>query len=713
MTYLPFKVLIGAILGVLTGLCLGEDAAIVNPVGLIYIRLMEAAVYPYIISSLLMCLGRLTPSLSLKLFKYGWKIYLLLMCLVFVILGLLTEAIPYASTIKHTPFIVEKLLSLLIPSNLFQALSMNYVPAVILFCVLFGLTLQNIQKKAPLLSLLEVVSRVSLVFWQKLVLFSPFAVFALLANTMGTLDVEQFKELNYYLLLFFLGTFSLTFWFLPAIAASLTPLSYREVLSKTKKALLISVSTTLSVASIPYLQRFIEQSLTEAKAKHAEKKEIVDTCLLVGYPFAQVGNAFIYLFIFFAAFYYNHAISDKNPIAVAFVSYLSSIGTATSTINSLSFLSGWLSLPETTTSFYVSILPLTRYGQVLASVMGIAFFALITSYAYFGLLEVKWKKLFFHLLSAVLFFFFVAQLIKPTLPDPGQKVYERYAFFNIPQKLKSSVTSRIVNKPSGKIIQNEDAFFRIQRTGIIHIGFNPDSKPFSYFNKHDELVGYDVLYSYALADSLHAKIEFIPYNPSHLIHDIQTHRFDLAIGGIFVSTEQLRQVRFSSPYLKSPPAFVTLKENENKFESIKHISQQKGLRIANFSDKILSPFVSSNFPGAESIPLKHLDRHILEKLEKKQIDAILSSEVQSTNIANSNAHYIASTPEDSNVNLLFAFMLNQHSPLFLDYLNYWLNMKREDGFQKAAIAHWIKGIPNQTHKHWNIFTYLHQRTNHS
>lgn len=710
MAYLPIKVLIGALLGITTGVCLGEQAAIFNPIGLIYIRLMEAAVYPYIISSLLTCLGRLTPSLSLKLFKYGWKSYLLLMSLVFAILAILSSAIPYASTIKHTHFVVERLLALLIPSNFFQALTLNYVPAVIMFCVLFGLTLQTIKEKAALLSLMTVISSVCLRFWQKLVLFSPIAVFSLLANTMGVLDYEQFKELNYYLLLFFCGTLSLTFWFLPAIAASLTPLSYRDVLNKTKKALLIAVSTTLSVAAIPYLQRFIEQSLNEAKANHSDKKEIVDTCLLVGYPFAQIGNAFIYLFIFFSAFYYNHAISDKNPIAIASVSYLSSIGTATSTINSLSFLADWLSLPKSTTSFYVSILPLTRYGQVLASVMGIAFFALVTSYAYFGLLEIKWKKLFFHLFSALAFFFFIAHIVRPSLPDPGQKVYQRYAYFKIPQNLKKAVHIQMVKKSSDTGLPHEDAFLHIQRTGIIRVGFNPNAKPFSYFNQLHQLVGFDVQFIYALAYSLHANIEFIPYEGSHLIEDIQEQRFDLAIGGIFVSAEKLRKVRFSTPYLKSPPAFITLKENEQKFSSIKHIAEQPGLRIATFQDPILPTLISNTFPLAKPMTLNNDYENVLSQLEAKTIDALLWSEVQSSNLANSNAHYIASTPDDIHFNLLFAFMTNQHSPLFLDYLNYWLNMKIEDGFQEKAVTKWVQGIPAHSNRHWDVFALFHSKS---
>ena len=56
---LPLWVLIGAVLGIATGLFLGADAAVLRPAGTTYVRLMEVAVFPYIISSLLHGLGRL------------------------------------------------------------------------------------------------------------------------------------------------------------------------------------------------------------------------------------------------------------------------------------------------------------------------------------------------------------------------------------------------------------------------------------------------------------------------------------------------------------------------------------------------------------------------------------------------------------------------------------------------------------------------------
>lgn len=60
--HLPVWVLIGAFVGVAAGLFFGDDAAVLSPIGTAYVKMMEIAVFPYLICSLLHGLGRLSPS---------------------------------------------------------------------------------------------------------------------------------------------------------------------------------------------------------------------------------------------------------------------------------------------------------------------------------------------------------------------------------------------------------------------------------------------------------------------------------------------------------------------------------------------------------------------------------------------------------------------------------------------------------------------------
>src|SRR5262245_35771136 len=56
---LPVWVLAGAFLGVIVGLVIGNRAAVLHPLGVIYSMMLESVVYPYILSSLIGGVGGL------------------------------------------------------------------------------------------------------------------------------------------------------------------------------------------------------------------------------------------------------------------------------------------------------------------------------------------------------------------------------------------------------------------------------------------------------------------------------------------------------------------------------------------------------------------------------------------------------------------------------------------------------------------------------
>jgi proton glutamate symport protein len=134
-----WPVAIGGSAGIFLGIFVGDYAHFLRPFGQLYILLLEMAVYPYLICSLLHGLGSMSPAQAWRLFRSGWKFYLALWGMTFGLLILLAQGIPRALPtswgadleVKDSP----SLLNVLIPSDLFTALARNYVPAVVLFCL--------------------------------------------------------------------------------------------------------------------------------------------------------------------------------------------------------------------------------------------------------------------------------------------------------------------------------------------------------------------------------------------------------------------------------------------------------------------------------------------------------------------------------------------------------------------------------------------------
>ena len=108
-------------------------------------------------------------SAGVEAFLAGWKFHAALWVVTFGLLILLAQGIPQGlptslladRAVKDSPSLLE----ILIPSDPFTALTRNYVPAVMLFCLFYGVALQRVPEKAALLSVLEGIRLASLKFW--------------------------------------------------------------------------------------------------------------------------------------------------------------------------------------------------------------------------------------------------------------------------------------------------------------------------------------------------------------------------------------------------------------------------------------------------------------------------------------------------------------------------------------------------------------------
>jgi Na+/H+-dicarboxylate symporter len=152
-------VAVGGCAGILLGIFVGDYAHVLRPVGELYVMLLEVAVYPYLVCSLLHGLGSMAPAQAWKLFLSGWRFYLAIWVITFGLLAVLALGIPQALPTRWIADRAAKdgpsLLEILIPSDPFTALAKNYVPAVVLFCLFYGVALQFVAEKAALLSVLE------------------------------------------------------------------------------------------------------------------------------------------------------------------------------------------------------------------------------------------------------------------------------------------------------------------------------------------------------------------------------------------------------------------------------------------------------------------------------------------------------------------------------------------------------------------------------
>ena len=306
---LPFWVLVGAALGILTGVTLGERTAILHPLGVVYAMMLESVVYPYILSSLIVGLGSLASARARRLVRASWAVYLFLWIAVFVAVFALAQAIqPPAPPIEVKPsnaIGVLALLKTIVPDNLTLALSQNFVPAIVVFAVTFGVAVQYVPAKASFLESVEAIRLASLKIWAWVVHLAPLGVFALFASTAGTIAPQMASTLAIYMGLFLIGTFVLAFAVLPLALTAIVPAGTRELLDELQPAFVLALVTTLPTSALPLIQGVAERRIAAAGHGDDEAKDITRATISLSYVFTSLGNYFVALFIIYAAQHYQ------------------------------------------------------------------------------------------------------------------------------------------------------------------------------------------------------------------------------------------------------------------------------------------------------------------------------------------------------------------------------------------------------------------------
>lgn len=116
------------------------------------------------------------------------------------------------------------------------------------------------------------------------------------------------------------------------------------------------------------------------------------------------------------------------------------------------------------------------------------------------------------------------------------------------------------------------------------IGTEGTFAPFSYYDDNDNLVGYDVEVSEALAKELGVKVKFVEVKWDSLIAGLDSDKYDLVTNQVAITAERKKKYDFSIPHTYSYPSIITKKDN-TEITKMRNIKGRKFLQTgsSNFS----------------------------------------------------------------------------------------------------------------------------------
>ncbi|WP_420848198.1 dicarboxylate/amino acid:cation symporter [Natranaerofaba carboxydovora] len=374
------------ILGVMAGLFVGEPIMIIEPLGTLFLNLLQMIVIPIIIFTLIMAMRKLDPS---TLGQVGIQTVLVYMITTTIAITIgLTSAnflnpgvglsLPEEAEIQteEAPGLVEVLIDI-VPTNIFEALSEADILSILFFVIIFGLALTFLRSSSNN----EVKKGVEVIFnfaeagayamfkivWG-IMEYGVIGVFALLATTFAETGFEALTSFALLVLTLAIAVIvHITFIYLFVITRILANKSPLAFLRGSKDAILTAFATRSSGGTLPI-------SMKNAGDDLKIDESIYGFTLPLGSTINMDGSA-MYLGVtaIFAANLIGQTLSLSEQLTIVITTVLASIGTAGvpgAGVIMLTMILTQLGLPLGVVAFVAGVDPILDGLRTLNNVTG-------------------------------------------------------------------------------------------------------------------------------------------------------------------------------------------------------------------------------------------------------------------------------------------------------------------------------------------------------
>lgn len=271
------KMLIGLVLGTLTGILIGHKAQYLKPFGMVFLSLLNMLVVLLVFSS--MTVGVTSINDVRKLGRVGLKTLLLYMgtTAIAIVFGLIAAKLinpgkgiglnpgPMDITIDETPELIHMFLNL-VPSNPMGSLASGNILQVIVFSIFLGLAITFAGEKGkPVARLLESLSEVMFSMTGMVMHLAPYGIFAIMAWVAGTFGAGILIPLLKLVLTHYIVCIIHLFIVFGGILMFLAKVRVIPFFKGMTDAITLAASTTSSSATLPATLHCVEENLGVSK----------------------------------------------------------------------------------------------------------------------------------------------------------------------------------------------------------------------------------------------------------------------------------------------------------------------------------------------------------------------------------------------------------------------------------------------------------------
>jgi len=706
----PFKrVILALMLGILTGIFVGEPAGQLEILGTAYIRLLQMTVLPYVLVSIIGGLGRLDSDMAGSIGSKAVKIILVVWFAVMLSLLFLPLAYPTWETsgFFSSSLIADKVdfnfVDLYIPANIFSSLANTIVPAVVLFSLLMGVALINVKNKETLLALTSNIGDSLMGVASFVAKLAPLGIFAISASAAGTLHPEELGRLQIFLYVYLLAAFLFGFLLLPLIIHWATPFTYRQVLTVAGEAVVTAFATGTVLVVLPMIAERCKEMLAEKGMQCKETDSTVDVIVPTAYSFPSTGTLLGLGFILFSAWYVGSPLSIDQYLSYVTLGALTAFG---SMAVAIPFLLDFFGLPADQFQLYLLGSVVTaRFATALAALHGFVITLMVASAV---LHKLKWSRLFqaigLHLVVMAIVMIGMGITLKNIIfyEYEGARTFEAMTLMNKPAPIKKLKELLPLNKMDIK----RPRLDVIRERGSLRIGYFPQTLPYAFVNDQGNLVGFDMELMHQLAHDINIKLEYIRLKNFGKVDVIKKSlangSIDILIGGRAITPLSALDFAYSDEYTYHSVGLVLYDSKRDKFTSVEAInSLEEDVKFMIPRTGYYKKTIENLFPNATIVPSNNARAYF--KTKHTEYDALIFSSESGAAWSMLYPKFTVVIPEGLKLKAPVGFAMPKGEIELVQFMNTWINLKQENGEIQDVYNYWILGEnPKAKKVRWSI-----------
>ena len=327
------KILIGLVLGVITGLILNKQVEILSMVGKAFIDLLKMLVGLIVFSSLVVGMCHISDPKKLGRIGLRTVIFYVATTIIAICIGLAIVLVVKPGMHLGIPLPIghggDGNLSLIdflfaiVPSNPFAAFAEGNILQIIVFAILFALAISMAGEKAkPILGFIESLSEVMAKLTHVVMKLAPYGVFALMATAVGALGSKIILPLFWVIGCIFVACLIQVSVIFTLSLKYLAKVEIAPFFKGMKDAIIVAFTTSSSSATLPVNLECARDHLGLSPDISGFVLSLGSTINMNG---TAIGQSVLAIFIAQA---YGIDVSFTNIIILMFTTLVSAVGTA-------------------------------------------------------------------------------------------------------------------------------------------------------------------------------------------------------------------------------------------------------------------------------------------------------------------------------------------------------------------------------------------------